>query len=287
MKLYIELVLADNLAINYILLYLVSKLAASSPKTWRILLSCLLGAVYSALYLLPQLSALRPVWCKLLLSLAMVALAFGVKKRFLRHLGIFYITTFVLGGAMLGLFYFTGIGSIDGGIILLNGFPLRIAIVAAIACMLGLTAYKKRLSSRIRFEMLVCIDIEGSKTLNALLDSGHSLKDPHSGSPVFVADFSSIREILPPQLTTRITPPAAHEMLACLAGSPWASQACLIPYATLEKQKGLMLALRPKKLTVYDGSHWRTVPDAYVGISPGHLPKHDFSILVPACIAQK
>jgi stage II sporulation protein GA (sporulation sigma-E factor processing peptidase) len=286
MKLYIELVLADNLAINYIILYLVSKLSASPLKLPRALLSACLGAVYSALYLLPQFSALRPIWCKLLLSLAMVTIAFGVKKRFLRHLGVFYIVTFVLGGAMLGLFYFTGSGTINGGVVLLNGFPLRIAIAAAVACILALTAYKKRLSSRIRFEMLASIEIEGEKTLTALLDSGHSLKDPVSGSPVFIADFSSIQEILPPQLNTGPEGRSAHDMLAALSDSPWASKASLVPYATMEKQGGMILALRPKSLRVFDGQSWRPVLGASVGISPGRLPKKEFAVLIPACIAQ-
>src|SRR5690554_4989554 len=103
-SLYIEYVLMDNMAMNYIILTLSDRLVSGNSNILRKLLSSFLGAVYSALSVLPGFSLLNGILFKLLLSFFMVIIGIGEKstRRILVKTGAFYAVSFLLGGAMLG-----------------------------------------------------------------------------------------------------------------------------------------------------------------------------------------
>lgn len=110
MTVYIEYVVIDNMTMNTLLLYAAFLTLRQKPRVWRVLLSALLGTACALA--LPLLKA--PAWAAFLLKLVVALLMtlivlpkFKLKYYIMSNL-IFVAYTFVLGGAILGLFYMTG-----------------------------------------------------------------------------------------------------------------------------------------------------------------------------------
>ena len=286
-KIYVELVALDNLAMNYIILFLTARFSARPMKIYRGILSAALGAIYGVVYILPAFSFLRPIGCKFLLSLAMIAIAFGVGKKAVRPLAVFYGITFILGGAMFGLLYFTGAGTMaGGGLMLLNGYPLRIFLLAGFITVLGLQFYWKWASRRLSNATQVRLTMEGECLLEGIIDTGHGLKDPSSGYPVLIADFESVKQILPQEVVQALEKGSGPgDALAAAEGTPWETEVRLIPYYAMG-QNGLLFALRPKKLMIYRGT-WKEIKKVYVAVSKGSIRQESgFSVLLPAALAR-
>ena len=283
---YMELVLLDNLEMNYLILFFTSKLAAIPIKIYRNILSALLGAIYGVLYLLPGFNLLRSIWFKLLLSLAMVAIGFGISKRTLRALGVFYGVTFLLGGVMFGLLYFLGTGTIQGGLMLFQGFPIRYFLLGGMLAVVGVQIYWRWASRRLGKESRVRVALAEEKELVALVDTGHNLYEPLSGYPVVVLDYENAQEILPAEVREGyIQGKAPEQILEDLSGTEWESRARLIPYLAMG-QAGFLLAFRPKKLLLYRQG-WVPIKRVYVAVSKGSIQKESgFSVLLPAVFAK-
>ena len=108
MSVYVETVIIDNMAVNSLLLWLVFLSLKERAPRGRILLSAALGTLFSCLLPLFALKAWMTFPLKILLSVAMVLIVKG-KRKFFLYLLLFYLFTFLFGGAVVGLFYlFTG-----------------------------------------------------------------------------------------------------------------------------------------------------------------------------------
>ncbi|MFR9207170.1 MAG: sigma-E processing peptidase SpoIIGA [Lachnospiraceae bacterium] len=70
---YIELILLDNFLMDFIILFFSVRLSERRVKIWRIILSALLGGIYSITAVL--FYSLRSMMLKILVSLILVALA--------------------------------------------------------------------------------------------------------------------------------------------------------------------------------------------------------------------
>ncbi|MGI6175573.1 MAG: sigma-E processing peptidase SpoIIGA [Christensenellales bacterium] len=285
MRVYIELVFLDNLCMNFVILYLASKMACADSPPWRALLSAGLGALYSVAYLPAGNTLLRSFFIKIPLSLLMTLIAFGISKRYLRALGAFYGVTFLLGGAMFGLFYFTGTGVYTPGVLITSGFPLRIALLSCALVMLGLKCYRRYCFRRIHTEKRLRLRLEKTCTLEALLDTGHSLKEPISGHDVIIVDYDDIKHALPSCLLNVFDQGGDVYQATCkLLGGRWESRFRLIPYYTVQ-QGSVMLALKPYCAELYEDG-WKQLKHVYIGISTAKLKKESgYSALLPVNIA--
>lgn len=110
MTVYIEYVVIDNMTMNTLLLYAAFLTLRQKPRLWRVLLSALLGTLCALA--MPLLKI--PSWVSFILKIAVALLMtlvvlpkFKLKYYIMSNL-IFVAYTFVLGGAILGLFYMTG-----------------------------------------------------------------------------------------------------------------------------------------------------------------------------------
>ena len=181
MSVYIEYVIIDNMAVNSLLLALVFRSLKEKVPKWRTLASAGLGTLFSCL--LPLVSL--PVWAslplKLLLSVAMVLIVKG-KRRLILYLLLFYLFTFLFGGAVIGAFYlFTGqmIAGEDGALAYNLDVPvglivIGIALVVFAAEKLFSVFYRRRETAN--FSREVRIECEGRTVrVRGYLDSGNLL----------------------------------------------------------------------------------------------------------------
>ena len=145
---YIDVLFFVNLFINYILLFLTAKTIHLYPGKIRMLAGSALGALYSVMMFFPDMQFAFSLTAKILFSMAMVAVSYNIKgvMLYFKALGTFYLVTLALGGGVLALFYFTGIGArvdavIKNGILYMN-LPLSFLIFAASSVGVGIRKHR-------------------------------------------------------------------------------------------------------------------------------------------------
>ena len=117
---YIDVLLAVNFLVDYLLLLAVSRLLEGEVSRLSLCLGAAHGAVFSCSILLPQL----PFYARLLSTLVQAALmalaAFGAKRRrrYLRSVVLIVIAGGVYGGLMFALWYLLH----PEGMVIANGF---------------------------------------------------------------------------------------------------------------------------------------------------------------------
>ena len=132
MTIYIDIVLLENLCMNYIILFATSYILKVKRNHIRLIISSAIGAVYSILAYMQIIDIYSNTFMKILLSILMVYVAYNAKsfKIMLKQVVIFYLTTFVFGGCAFALLYFIKPEEIfiKNGM-LVGTYPLKIAIL--------------------------------------------------------------------------------------------------------------------------------------------------------------
>ena len=284
---YIDVLFLINFLINLLLLYSTAKLVSVKITILRGLTSSMLGALYSVLIFLPSLNLIYSGVAKFLFSLAIVALAFNIKgiKLYFKTLGVFYIVTLCFGGSIFALFYLTGIGSKVGAVIrngvLYFDLPWQFLIVSVLISYTVISGVWRFVFSRsVKSTYInICISYLGkTATLKALVDTGNSLHDPLSNSPVIIAEYFEICNILPDDFNEyfekgcdieRITPGILTRLR-------------IIPYCSLGNENGLLIGFKPDVVTANINENITEIHDVIIGISGNRLSKDkNFQSLLP------
>lgn len=265
---YVDQVLAGNLLLNYLLLWVVGRLSQVRAPLYRLALSSFLGSVYSLLLFVPGCQLFFALPCKVLTSVAMVLLAFGPLSlpRFFGCLALFYLSSFMLGGIWLGAIYFLYANfqslSAPGLLSLVSrhywaGFFLALAVMAGGGATLAL--WRHRWRSR-TYRVGLAVEVEGCRVeLEGMVDTGNSLREPLTGRPVVVVEEKALRPLLPPHVRALLERQkyGAAVMLG-LAESNWAKRFCLIPFRSLGRERGMLLGFRPDLVEVrHEDRHCR------------------------------
>lgn len=110
MYVYADVVLLVNLIMNSLIIWLTAWAAGIRYCWWRITLAALAGGLYSLAGIYQELHLLYTPFAKLLISILLIIFSFGWQslRRLVLLVGLFYIVSFLLGGAVVGwLFFFS------------------------------------------------------------------------------------------------------------------------------------------------------------------------------------
>ncbi|MDD4335125.1 MAG: sigma-E processing peptidase SpoIIGA [Desulfotomaculaceae bacterium] len=259
---YLDQVFVGNLVMNYAILWAAAKLARIPVIKWRIAAGAALGAFYSLALFIPESTFLLSVWFKSAASVIIAAAAFAPlkPKKFLICLGCFYLTSFTLGGLTLGLIFFT----VSGRVVSYNGIGAVVAerfwpgIFLGLAALWGAVKGIACLIKKGCFDSLYKMNMiikSGGKEVNveALLDTGNSLKDPLTRRPVIVAEYAVLKSLLPKEAQLcfeKDEEPDVWGFLGSLSGNPGASRYSPVPFQSLGKVNGLMVGFRPDEVFI-------------------------------------
>ena len=201
MTVYVELFLADNFLMNFLIVYLASKIICVKSSNFRLILASAAGCLYAALVFIYSLDILNTLFFKIAVSVVLCFMAFGFRnlKLFATELLAMYIVTLFLGGGAFFTIYLFG-GSIDmNGAILIDsnefrymllGILVTAALIGRIKNTLRKVNVKDGLVHRIRI-----VSGERSAELRAFLDTGNSITGVF-GEPVIVAEKSQISYLM-------------------------------------------------------------------------------------------
>lgn len=245
MTIYADAVFALNSAINYLMLLSSARLSGRPFRHARLLLSAALGGVYAAAALLPELPFLQCAGFRLLMPLVMVLCAFGAQRGTLRQAAAFFAVSAALAGCVIVLMQLCG----KQLILLPSGayYPvsasavLLTASLVALLCRIVLYCAAQR---QARVEPLT-VRLRGrQETLNALYDTGNTLRDPISNRSVIVAQWQLAGRLLPELRLKKAEFEDPAGLMQRLAGQKEALCLRLIPYRAVGCDSGLLLAIR-------------------------------------------
>ena len=184
MKVYVEVVLLNNLALDALIAYAVLILRRRKVRKLRFLSAVAVGAAVATAY--PLLPEWAEIVVRVMLAPVMAALFekhHGIKD-YITSLALFCAVTFALGGTVAGASYLIGVD--------LNGY-LILAVVAA-AALMTLVGARCIVRTGAKMRRRVCranIVVDGKEfRAEALCDTGNALTDPVSGLPVIIVSES-------------------------------------------------------------------------------------------------
>ena len=107
MTIYIDIVIIENLIMNYIILLATGMVLKIEIKHMRLILARLVGAIYTVLVYMQIIPIYSNFLLKIILSFVIVYIAFRVQsiKQMWKNLLFFYLTSFVFGGTAFALLY--------------------------------------------------------------------------------------------------------------------------------------------------------------------------------------
>ena len=244
MTIYLDIVLLENVLMNILIIYLANYLSKRKTTFYKICISSIIGAVYYIILLLPENSFLNFYIYKIILSMIMVIIGFNNNNVFeyVSNIMFFYISSFVLGGAMYGIYYLISNNTN------FEYYPFKIAVLSIIVVIIAIKniAYYINLNTKLS-KLIYQVDIyieNNMKRISAFLDTGNSLKDPISNKPIVVVNLDSIKEILP----QNIYEIAKNEISDINNISN--NKVHIIPYISVGNKNGLMLGYRANTIVV-------------------------------------
>lgn len=283
MTIYIDIVLIENICMNYIILFASNYILKEKVRHVRLLLSAFLGAIYAIITYMQLLKVYSNIIMKIILSIVMVYIAYKPKKikKLFKQLILFYLISFVFGGCSFALLYFVK----PQEIIMKNGmyvgtYPLKIAILGAIVGFVIAVIAFKIVKTRLRKNDMFCkIKIfleEKSVEIIAMLDTGNLLKDPISRMPVVIVEKEIIEKIFPSNILENLQNIIGGDAKEELYGEEtlkYLSKFRVIPFNSLGKQNGMLLGFKPSKLIVYLNDNEEIIKNVIIGIYDEKLSK--------------
>ena len=132
MTIYLDVVLLENLCMNYIILFATAYILKLKVNHFKIVLSSIIGGLYAIFSYIKILPIYSNFILKIMLSIVMVYIAYKPKniKLLGKQIVMFYLTSFVFGGTAFALLYFIK----PQNILIKNGvfigtYPLKIALL--------------------------------------------------------------------------------------------------------------------------------------------------------------
>ena len=245
---YLDSVFVLNGLMDYLLALCAARLAGIPLRRRRYLLAGLLGGAYAAAVFLPGLGFLSAPPVKAAAGVLLALAAYGGERKLLRLTLLFFTVSCALAGCVLALGMLAG-----GGVPAVNGIfytdvDAKVLLIAGAAAYLVLTVvFRAAAGKGIRGRLVpVRVCLQGrTADLTALCDTGNSLRDPVSGSPVLVVSPGQLAGILPRQvrqLLERGEDPV--RLLEPLVAAAPQLKFRLLPYQAVGVAGGLLLALR-------------------------------------------
>lgn len=282
MTVYIDVVFLENLILNVIILYATSLIAKMNLKIIRTLISASIGSIYAIMYYIFQIGLYSNIIFKFILSVIMIYVAFNPKefKTLLKVLILFYLTSFVFGGASLSVIYLVNAQriNIQNGMII-GKYTMNTILTGIIIAFIVIVIAFKIIKSKISKNDLFCdirfkINNKEIKT-KAMLDTGNLLKEPITNIPVVVVEHKLLYDVIPNEILDNIENILGGDLedISDEVKSDYISKLKVIPFTSLGKQNGILLGIKADELIVEEMNGEKKIDKVIIGIYNKELSK--------------
>lgn len=282
MTIYIDVVFIENLIMNYIILFATSIIIKVKVKHIRLILASSLGAIYSIIAYMSILEMYSSVILKIILSVIIVYIAYNPQnvKNMWKYLVIFYMTSFVFGGAAFALIYIVK----PQDILMKNGlflgtYPLKTIILGTIVAFVVIVTSFKLVKSKISKKDMFCtIKININKVeieTKAMIDTGNLLKEPIFNTPVIVVEHTLLYDCMPKEILNNLENILGgdFENISEEVKNKYISKLKVIPFSSLGKQNGMLIGIKPEEVTVINDENENKINNVIIGIYNKSLTK--------------
>ena len=266
---------------NYIILYATGLISKSKKSYLRMFLASLIGAIYATLEYVLKVNIYSNIILKTILSIIIVYVAFYPQnaKKMCKQIVLFYVTTFTFGGIATYLIYVLK----PQNIIIKNGmyvgtYVLKVIFIGAIVGTIILAIAFKMAKNKLTQKDMICkvkIKLNGKEeTVEAMVDTGNMLKEPITGTPVVVVERTSLYELLPKEILNNSESILGgdFEKIPEEIKNEYVPKLKLIPFASLGKQNGMLVGIKPEKIEVIN-EQTEEEKNAIIGIYNKSLTK--------------
>ena len=259
MTIYLDIILCENLLMNYIILfatYVIIKPKTKHPQI-RMILSSLLGSIYAIIIYLNILSIYTNLLAKITLSVVMVYIAFAPPniKQLLKQILIFYLVSFIFGGCTFALIYFLKPENVE----MKNGvfvgiYPIKVGLIAGIIAFIitqiAFKINKSKLNNKNTFIEIELYNKNKMTKARALLDSGNMLKEPISQKPIIVVEKAILSKIIPEEVLNYIERMVGGDDQERNEMQEYLSKIRMVPFMSLGKENGMLIGIRLDKIKI-------------------------------------
>lgn len=282
MTVYIDVVLIENLIMNYIIIFATGIILKIKMKQIRIILGSLIGAIYTIIAYVSNLRIYSNFILKFILSIIIVYISFNpqTQKQLWKSLLIFYLTSLVFGGAAFAIIYVVRPQEILRNNQLIFGTTsmkviLFSAILAFIVIILAFKIVKNKISKKDMFcDIEVKINEEIIKT-KAMIDTGNFLKEPITNKPVVVIEHTLLYDCIPKQILNNIEQILGGDFTNVPEEirEEYISKLKFIPFSSLGKQNGMLIGINAKYIKIKSEENENINENVIVGIYNKSLTK--------------
>lgn len=252
MVIFIDLILLENLIVNYFLLFITAQTLSIKINYKRILITSVCAALYTLVIFIDELKFLTTIPVTLLIALLIVYSAFGKNKFFfiLKATLIYLGYTFVVAGIIVYMenknIYRLEIENFHARKLFL---ALMIIYIIGYRVVTYLISLQKVKSYTYNIEIFIK---EEKINIKALLDTGNELKEPITNLPVIIVE---------------------KEALASIDSKRY--EKMYIPFKAVNGQTNFLYGFKPDKIKInYDDDNFQ-FKNAIIGICDTKLSEHN------------
>lgn len=280
MTIYLDFILLENIAMNYIIILATGIICRANIKHIRVFISSLLGALYAILIYLINIEIYTSQITKIIVSICMVHIAFnsGNIKVMLKQLVIFYLTSFCFGGAAYYLLYNIKpnlIQSSNG--ILVGTYPIKIAVLGGILGFFIVNISFNIIKSKFtKKDILYDIEIfykENKTNIKVILDTGNLLTDPITKVPVLIVEAQRLKNIIPEKILNNIEEIIYNNTFEEL-DEEIKTRCSIIPFSSIGKNNGIIIGFRPDYIKIYNDNEGKIIRKVIIGIHNNKISKN-------------
>jgi len=285
MTIYADALFLVNFIMNGFVLWVLSKLISTPRKfRWILLGSAVMSLLYTLLIIIEAFRGFNIILSSLFILTVGVLTTFHPKniKSFLKLIPFAYAISFTVGGLGMALFFLTDIpyaihymtADWEGLTRAISWQLVLMGTVISYVFIKILLFFLERL--RLKRQMFCIVDVivgDEKCSFNALVDTGHSLKDPISKTPVIIAEFDLIKNLLPDGIKIIFYEKKEANLVNLLPNHEenFYKRIRLVPFSSLGKSNGILIGFRPDKVHFNDGEK---SSDAIIGIYNEKLSKN-------------
>ncbi|GHH96476.1 sigma-E processing peptidase SpoIIGA [Neobacillus kokaensis] len=288
MIVYLDVIWMLNFLFDSLLLYLTAIFLKRKIRFWRLAAGGFTGSLIILLSFTPlNVYSNHPI-AKLFCSFMMVLVTFGYKRLsfFMKALFTLYVSTFLIGGALIGAHYFSqydaklseqlllssvkGLGDPISWMFVLIGFP--------IAWHFSRKNIESMEMTKIQYEQIVKVQVEiedETFTFKGLIDSGNQLYDPLSRLPVMFVSVRNKLEIFPLPIRKIAVEPESILMGSDELPGEWQGRLRIVPYSVVGQEHSLIAALRPDNILIEHNGDRYICPKGLISFTMQQLSKDD------------
>lgn len=205
---YADVLFIVNFSMDFIALYITSKLIHHHISILALIFSAGIGGTYGVISVISSGNGIINALINLSIAALMCFIVFGSHSLLLliRNTLTFYGISFLMGGAMTGIFYMTNKGALGRGVVI-NGEPntiySEISPISLILCAFAAVMFSylcslimKKIKSVKKAD--ITVRFNGKEiTFTGICDTGNLLTDPISSLPCIICSFQKFKHLIP------------------------------------------------------------------------------------------